>query len=55
MKDSPLRNYMGILTIVLSLIIGIYTSSFIWGIGVFLGINIVIAPIIKFLELKYFI
>lgn len=52
MKDSPLRNNLGIVTFIAAIVIGSLTKSFLGGIVVFSLINIIIAPIIKLLENK---
>lgn len=50
MEESPIRRSLGCLSIVAAVVIGIVKSSFLWGIGVFLAINFLIAPILNFLE-----
>lgn len=48
--DTPTRTAIGWMAIISSVIIGFYQSSILWGIGWFVAANIIIAPIIKFLE-----
>ena len=50
--ESPLRKLLGVSSIVGSILIGVAKSSFIWGIGAFLLVNIVVAIPLKYLENK---
>ncbi len=50
MNESPTRQILGWITIIASIIIGITMSSFIWGIGSFIVINLTVAPILKLVE-----
>ena len=48
--ESPLRKLLGVSSIVGSILVGVAKSSFIWGIGTFLIVNIVFAMPLKYLE-----
>jgi len=50
--ESPLRKLLGVSSIVGSIFLGVAKSSFIWGIGTFLIVNIVVAILLKYLENK---
>lgn len=49
-EESALRQKLGCLTILISIGVGFYMSSFLWGVGVFIGLNLIIAPIITYFE-----
>jgi len=50
--ESPLRKLLGVSSIVGSIFLGVVKSSFIWGIGTFLIVNIVVTRLLKYLENK---
>lgn len=50
MEESNLRKSLAALVMIMSLVIGFIKSSFLWGIGAFLVLNLALAPIISILE-----
>jgi len=50
MEESRLRTSLGTLIMISSVVIGYMESSFLWGIGAFLGLNLITAPIITLIE-----
>lgn len=50
MKDSPLRNTLGVLVIILSIVYGFSTGSFWKAILAFIVLNLILGPLIRLLE-----
>ena len=49
-QESPTRQALGCAAIIGSILFGIYMDSFLYGLGAFLAVNLILAPIISFIE-----